>query len=1387
MGKRAETAQWSEDLDAPTFAEAARWPSLVDEEVTGGGDEGPAPLDRLDRPDTMGRLLDEEDWPTQRGPDGASARSAEDDEFAGIFEGLGPRESSEPPERESVTRGVKERGSGKRTKAPTAETRAASPAPKRLARPTSGNRTAAARRQESVWDAVEEGYRTEGHWGDLVEMYLQRVEGTGDLSVKGELFCRIGQVLRDELEDPQQALDAFVEALLLDPTDASAVEGVEGIARARGWWAELLAALQKELGNVEGRAREVAVCEHALRWARDEMHSPGRAEGFLDRIRQLDPGHPAIHLRLAGMYGDHGNWASQRDALERALEGARTGAQRSALHVALGELLEQKLNDRTQATAHFEAALNEDPHALPALEGLERICRASDRFVELVQVLEQQVDAAQTDAQRVAALVRLAEVHEERFVQPHQAIPSLEEALRIDPSHVGALGALERCYLATRSWPDLVRTLDLQAQAAGSTAERADVLVRMAEVIELQLGDLPAATLVWMRIWDDAPSNERALWELARLAERSEDWTAAAAYRSKLADVAPTPEASARIHLTIAEMLSASGRDAKLARVHYERAATLFPAATEAWEALERDARKNGDLRRTAMFLEKRAASTEAPRTKAQLFVELAALHLQQGDEPAAELAYERAVKADPKNLVAADAMLAAHVREARWADAQPLCTVLLEARDDRGSALGAARSAPDGDPARVAYLSRLATRIATELGQVERALPAAVDAYRAHPSLDAAQDLVEACVACLGDPGVLAPYAAELAAVAAGSYDLPLEAIGRLARVRQAQGGDEDAIALFARVLDHHEEDRDALRGLSELMAARGDWERAASYKQKLGHAVRDVEEQFALLVEAGETWMRHAQNLPMAALAYEEALARKPRDHGVLHTLMWLYGELSCWEKLVETLRTVADLHTDRSARAKSVYAMAMVVRDHLRDLPRTAKLLEEVLDLDPTRLDAFERIVRVHTELRDWVELKHAYGRMLRRLKADGNLELKHALFFQLGLIYRDRLGDAARALDAFRGAQRVKPDADDVRKGMIELYVVTDQLDEGVKMVRGALKKRPLDAKLYAELYELFLRKRSFDQAWCAVDALATLGVTLDEERGRFYADYPPPSLSTVPGTLATTAWRSHIVHEGLDPALSSIFALVTPAVLRARTSLIPFQQLRASLGEPLQMNGALAHEVLQTLADASEILNVSAPSLHPRKQPVPFALAPAKNALYVSLEACDALPADALAFLVGKRLAEQRPELMARAACPTVSELKGLVHIAVQLSEPSLLAPNTGNAAFDKALAQAISREERAALRAAVSAAKAQGSELDVSRWSKLAEVSAARVGLLLGGRIDAARRGMLGDAQVAGDLLPKQMLAELLAFSVSEEYADMRQAIGVGVTSNAAA
>jgi hypothetical protein len=162
-----------------------------------------------------------------------------------------------------------------------------------------------------------------------------------------------------------------------------------------------------------------------------------------------------------------------------------------------------------------------------------------------------------------------------------------------------------------------------------------------------------------------------------------------------------------------------------------------------------------------------------------------------------------------------------------------------------------------------------------------------------------------------------------------------------------------------------------------------------------------------------------------------------------------------------------------------------------------------------------------------------------------------------------------------------------------------------------------------------------------------------------------------------------------------------------------------------------------------------------------------------------MPAVEALPPELLVFLVGRRLAELRPELIARALFPTSTELRTLLKTAVRVAvaTPSAPPPNREEAA----IASALEAHEAEGLRAAVSTIVGAQSQADVGAWLQFADLSASRAGLLLAGDFDVAWRGMQREPRSPSALAPIDWRREMAAFAISEEYADLRDAIGVNV------
>src|SRR5512140_465407 len=151
--------------------------------------------------------------------------------------------------------------------------------------------------------------RVTGRWEELIELYLQKLEATEAPKGKAQIFNRIAEVFDLRLSDPDQAMDALVEALTLDPFDHDTVDALEALARRTHKWSPLVVAVDDAMKKCSDRERQAKLCEHLVRWYSVEKGAPELAEQYKERIRRLDPKHPLVQLELAAGYKDQGSYA----------------------------------------------------------------------------------------------------------------------------------------------------------------------------------------------------------------------------------------------------------------------------------------------------------------------------------------------------------------------------------------------------------------------------------------------------------------------------------------------------------------------------------------------------------------------------------------------------------------------------------------------------------------------------------------------------------------------------------------------------------------------------------------------------------------------------------------------------------------------------------------------------------------------------------------------------------------------------------------------------------------------------------------------------------------------------------------------------------------------
>jgi tetratricopeptide (TPR) repeat protein len=1220
---------------------------------------------------------------------------------------------------------------------------------------TSGPKTPTAGSTEVEFRPTEEA-------AARVDALLTSLETTANGSERARILLEIALVIRDGLKDDAQALDALLEAWRADPTLAQVLDHLEPLARAQNRWAEVVDMTRTLVAGEVVPERALAYTEAIVRWLTRELPTPDLASEYLERVRLIDPTNWLLHLVQAAKYRERGDVKGELEELDRAVSSAKRADDRARIHLLMAHTYaDDPTPNLIEAKRHFSAAHKLMPQSMEALVGLEKIHLDEHDLPALAEVLEREVEASDVEAERVTLLLRLADIYEKQFLKPDMAAEKFEHVFALDPSKAEVLAGLERCYTAMRSWDDLVRVLEGAIDLVDDPQERAERLLALTEVYESKVGDLAGALKAYERLEKLLPDDETLVGELARLSEKTGDWQAAARYRSNLAELTSDPRTRARMHVMAGQLLAPHDRDA--ARAHFDQAVTFDPANGAAWNALLSDARQSGDMARLAGLLEGRAGATEGPRAQSQVYAELGTVKRALGDEAGAVLAWESAIARDPNNETAARPLLDRYVASERWQDAALLCDLVLFAAER------------DGDLERLFVARRHACAIAIHIGKPGRALAMAQSSFDMRKG-DAAvkQTLIECAWILRADPQVLDA----LEAIEGMADDLAsLQALSpatraQLGEVLAVTGERERATMVFEDVLRQEPGHAAALRGLAGLRAASGESIAAWTLNRQLAQTLPNENERLQMLLETADGFATKANRPDLAAEVYEEARLIRPNDHALLHKLLAQYQAMEDWRRVFNILVAIVECDDDPSRKAKVVMTMGQIAHGNLDDWVMAVELYDEAMDLDPSRFDAFERIARILTEVEDWPMLSRAYERTIARAIARGDARLQHSLRHQLGLLYRDRLGDTHAAIASIRAAAELMPDDEEDQAILRDLLMASGQAEQAVALTVDRVRREPLDPAPYRTLYDLLAELGYEDRAWCTASVMAHLGVSHPAATA-FHRTSPPPAIEQIPGTLGPDGYK-RLLHPDLDPTLTVIFEVMAAAAVEVHVAQLGLRERLAHPGPALTEPEFL----IQDVKGISGILGVAQPRLFTAKMPPAIGVGVTRPpSLLIHPDSLPGVPREVLAFWIGKRLAELTPPLLARALFRSVSELKELVAAAVRIVQEK----GDKLSRSDEMWRTHVRKERRRDLSAAIERALEAGGSLDVRRWFQLADLSSSRIGLVIAGDVETARLALVREGQSPGDLALRDQMRELVAFFLSEDYAHVRSALGVSL------
>lgn len=840
----------------------------------------------------------------------------------------------------------------------------------------------------------------------LLEDELQACREAEDRPGLARARGRLAVLLSEQLGDVDAAIPLWEEMRADDPGDNAAFVALERLYELSERWADLRKIYEETLERT--RDPDVVSALTLKLGAVLSQHLGGKEEAVERHVKalELDPRSEASLRALRALYRDLGRWEDLVALIRRMMRLQTDPVPLKDLRFELAEVLGEHLGKRAESVEAGRRILDIEPHSSAELERLAGVFRRNEAFEELAGVLERLAGALEP-GDKVACLIELAEVYEQRLSRPDAAAPAYEQVLGVEPMHARAYARLCEIWAEAGEWQRLVALKEERTRRAESVDDRIALLREIGRIYEEQLGQKEMAFLAACRAFRERfEDREVASW-MDRLAVETDSVEELLAIYDDALGHLNDEGLILSTHLRMAELAWEELKEADDAELHLRR--VLEYRADDA-VALDRLIALYADLERwsdAVAVLERKADLAPDPAARIEILRQIARmLDDKAEDTDAAVAAYKRILDLDAADALALRALSDLLERAERW---QQLISVLTRQEEMAESI---------ADKLQLRY--RVANIWEQELDNPEQAIAV----HRSMLELDEGYALslkaLERLNTSLGRGSDLISVFEQMLKTAASDEDR-VRLLGKIAATWEESFENlPSAIEANDRILEIDPRNLGAIKSLERLLRQAQDWERLVDVLEKHVSFSQEPGEIISIYLQMGEVYHRELSQADKAEAAYNAALDFDPGSREALHALGQLYERSGNWFNALEKLTQEAQLAGATPEGVELYYRIGKINEEMLLDVGSAKDAYSSALGLDPSYLPAIRALKDValsrkeHDEYLKWLRAEASY--------TDDEPE-RTELHTAAGLFLQDTLGDIDQAAEELEKALAV----------------------------------------------------------------------------------------------------------------------------------------------------------------------------------------------------------------------------------------------------------------------------------------------------------------------------------------------------------------------------
>jgi tetratricopeptide (TPR) repeat protein len=817
-------------------------------------------------------------------------------------------------------------------------------------------------------------------WGALRDVIEVREQHLTDVKERLALLWQAVEIDEALLYDRDHATEILRRIVQLDSTDLRACRVLERNYGAADRWRDLDDLLvheadlvpREELSELKLRRAELALVRFnnasaALDLLAEVLQlAPGhaRAVGLTERVLDDPEQRRRAAIMLEPLYAATENWARLVEILDIEREG-QEGPAAVALLVRKAEVQETRLQAPAAAWDTRRAVLQADPQAETALREAERLAGVLGCWNDL-QALYQDLAGKRdpSDIGGIADLLsRAAGLFQGPLADRSAAIRTWRRVLDLDLGNArtgaAAAAALETLYTDTADIQGLVYVLRARSEWAEDHREQAALCLRIADLEENSLRDLPAAVATYRSLLDsEGEAADKAFENLERIFQQSGQARERIELLRRRADMVEGTARNQLRHRMVA-ILETELHDGDEAIATIRPVLDDTPDDVDALRTLARLYHSKGAAAEHLEILERLLLLTASDRERIDLLRPIAGLL--QGPLHRRTEALERwreILKLAPGEadaLAEMEHLLDDSDMALRFAAAETLEPIYRAAGDGPRLAriLRVFIDLAEDARARAGYRARLAEIEESKLGDRQAALhtwAAAIRDGTSDPDLGRLLDSYERLALVPGNENaieIIDLYRAVEPDVLAEETRLRLQR----AIAEHALGLGDLAVAIdyFGRIAERRPDDDAALLSLERIYRQQENL--ASLYEVILRRAdLADTPKtEVVLRREAGSLAVRLARK-DEAIAAWERVWTLSPGDPEAVAALDALYVELRRWDDLVNLLERRLERDLSRGEDIELRFRLAGIQRVELANRERALEYLGQVLEREP-----------------------------------------------------------------------------------------------------------------------------------------------------------------------------------------------------------------------------------------------------------------------------------------------------------------------------------------------------------------------------------------------------------------------------------------------------